>query len=93
MTTTPNPEPQNGNDETRTDDRSEARTESDPIGPLYRDTTRCECGADADPDGICRKCRARASWERHRSRPKARPSSSRTGKRDSRRPDGRHPGR
>jgi len=35
-----------------------------PADPLRPDRLRCDCGAVADLDGRCRKCRARAAWTR-----------------------------
>lgn len=36
-----------------------------PVDPLRPDHLRCGCGATAERDGRCRKCRARTAWKRH----------------------------
>jgi hypothetical protein len=68
-----------------------------PADPLRPDRLRCPCGATADRDGLCRKCRARALYGRrtasrrtHADRPPTRrhgapPATSR--------PRNRQPGR
>lgn len=49
-----------------------------PVDPLRPDRLHCLCGATADRDGRCRKCRARALFDRRttgrRSRPDRPPS-------------------
>jgi hypothetical protein len=61
-----------------------------PTDPLRPDRLACPCGATADRDGLCRKCRARALWSRraagrrtHTDQPRriARPTSIRPGTR------------
>ncbi len=71
-----------------TDDHDDSRPLADPLRP---DRLRCPCGATADRDGLCRKCRARALWQHraagrraHADRP---PTRSRRG--DARRPRNR----
>ncbi|MGH3923752.1 MAG: hypothetical protein ACRDTT_12940 [Pseudonocardiaceae bacterium] len=63
----------------------------------HHDDAPCPCGALADRNGLCRKCRARATWERRQAnrqrRAVRRPSSSRPTGRDSSRPQDRRPGR
>jgi hypothetical protein len=57
----------------------------------------CLCGALAERDGLCRKCRARVSWERRRAnqarRVIRRPSRPGRRERDTSRPYSRRPGR
>ncbi|MGH3972340.1 MAG: hypothetical protein ACRDS9_03305 [Pseudonocardiaceae bacterium] len=56
----------------------------------------CPCGALADRNSLCRKCRARATWERrqaNRERRAARRPSSCQPTGGSSRPQGRRPGR
>ena len=68
----------------------------DPANASNRDDSHCPCGALADQKGLCRKCRARATWERRQANRERRfvqrPSSSRRTDRDSSRPHGRRPG-
>jgi hypothetical protein len=51
------------------------------IDPLRPDHLQCPCGATADRTGWCRKCRARARWDRrtagrmHADRTPTRPGS------------------
>lgn len=63
-----------------------------PIDPLRSEQLLCPCGATADDDGLCRKCRARARWDRrtigrrtHADRSPTHPGSCR--------PRSRRPGR
>jgi hypothetical protein len=51
------------------DDRP--RPQADPLRP---DRIQCACGATADRDGLCRKCRARALWGRRDTGRRARAS-------------------
>ncbi|MDQ3764722.1 MAG: hypothetical protein M3460_25280 [Actinomycetota bacterium] len=72
----------------------------EPANALYRDKAQCPCGALADRNGPCRKCRARATWNRRQANRERRavrpsswhPSSSRRSGRGSIRPSGRRPG-
>jgi hypothetical protein len=61
------------------------------------DDPRCLCGALADRNGLCRKCRARATWQRRRVNRDRRAagcgSPSRRMDRGSSRPQDRRPGR
>ena len=65
------------------------------IDPLRPDHLLCLCGATADRTGFCRKCRARARWDRraggrlHADRTPTRPGSPPA----SRRPRSRRAGR
>jgi hypothetical protein len=82
---------------TSADSHPEAEHGDDPANTPDRDEGRCPCGALAEGKGLCRKCRARATWERRQANRGRRfaqrpPSSRRTG-RDSSRPHGRRPGR
>ncbi len=43
------------------DDHDDYRPPADPLRP---DRLRCPCGATADRDGLCRKCRARTLYGR-----------------------------
>jgi hypothetical protein len=56
----------------------------------------CPCGALAERDGLCRKCRARATWERRRANQARhvtrRPSRPGRRDRDTSHPQGRRPG-
>ncbi|MGH3978103.1 MAG: hypothetical protein ACRDRZ_03715 [Pseudonocardiaceae bacterium] len=56
----------------------------------------CPCGALADRNSLCRKCRARATWNRRAAnrerRARRHPSSSPRTSRDSKGPHGRRPG-
>lgn len=40
--------------------------------PMYSEESRCPCGAHAQADELCAKCRARAAWARRRA-PRERP--------------------
>jgi hypothetical protein len=68
----------------------------DPANMPERDEGHCPCGALADQKGLCRKCRARTTWERRQTnrgrRFVQRPPSSRRMDRDSSRPHDRRPG-
>lgn len=80
-----------------TDPHPEADPADEPTNtPPCRDDACCPCGALAEGNGPCRKCRARATWERrqaNRERHITRPSSaSRRTPRDTSRPRGRRPG-
>ncbi|MBV9452442.1 MAG: hypothetical protein JO345_41805 [Streptosporangiaceae bacterium] len=71
--------------------------DDEPINPPHYDDPRCPCGALADRNNLCRKCRARALWERRQAnrerRTVLRGSPYRRTGRDSSRPHGRRPGR
>jgi hypothetical protein len=82
-------------------DHPEADPGDEPAnGPYLDEEDRCPCGALAEGKGPCRKCRARAIWNRrqaNRGRRFAQPSSrhpsmSRREGRGSSRPLGRRPG-
>ncbi|MGH3755233.1 MAG: hypothetical protein ACRDRP_21575 [Pseudonocardiaceae bacterium] len=79
------------------DSHPEADHGDEPATAPHRDDAQCPCGALADRNGLCRKCRARATWERQQAnrqrRAVRRQSSSRPTGRDSRRPHDRRPGR
>ena len=71
--------------------------DDEPVNTPHHDDPRCPCGALADRNHLCRKCRARALWERRQANRERRAvrrgsPSHRTG-RDSSRPRGRRPGR
>jgi hypothetical protein len=80
-----------------TDPHSDTDHGDDPANAPERDEAHCPCGALADQKGLCRKCRARATWQRRQAnrgrRFTQRPPSSRRTDRDSSRPHGRRPGR
>ncbi|MGH3990978.1 MAG: hypothetical protein ACRDSN_00775, partial [Pseudonocardiaceae bacterium] len=82
---------------TSTDSHPEADPGHEPTNPSHRDDACCPCGALADRNSLCRKCRARATWERRAAnrdrRAVRRRSSSRPTDRGSRRPQGRRPSR
>lgn len=85
-----------------------AAVDGGPGSSLHRELDRCPCGAVADGGTLCRKCQARATWDRrlkgrtastgitHRprgtNRPAARPFNG-ADSHDSTRPRGRRPGR
>lgn len=75
----------------------EADHEDDPANAPHPDDPRCLCGALADRNGLCFKCRARATWQRRRANPDRRAArrgfSSRPASRDSNRPHDGRPGR
>ncbi|MGH3801763.1 MAG: hypothetical protein ACRDTD_16850 [Pseudonocardiaceae bacterium] len=79
------------------DNHPEADHKDEPANAPRRSDGHCPCGALADRNGLCRKCRARATWERRQAnrqrRTVRRPSSSRPTGRDSSRPQDRRPGR
>lgn len=80
-----------------TEGHPEADPADEPTNAPYRDDACCPCGALADPNGSCRKCRARATWQRRQANRGRRDvrlsSSSRRTPRGSSRPRGRRPGR
>jgi hypothetical protein len=71
--------------------------DDEPVNPPHHDDPHCPCGALADRNNLCRKCRARALWEQRQAnrerRAVRRGSSSRPTGQDSNRPRGRRPGR
>lgn len=83
------------------DSHPEADPADESANAPHHDDASCPCGALTDRNGQCRKCRARATWDRrqaNRKRHVARhssphPSSSRQTDRGSNRPRGRRPGR
>ncbi|MGH3783311.1 MAG: hypothetical protein ACRDRO_22510 [Pseudonocardiaceae bacterium] len=76
---------------------ADSHPEAEPANAPHPDDAQFPCGALADRNGLCRKCRARATWERRQAnrqrRAVRRPSSSRPTGRDSSRPHDRRPGR
>ena len=61
------------------DTHPEADPGHEPTGAPPREGALCPCGALADRHDLCRKCRARATWNRrqtNRGRRFVRPSSS-----------------
>jgi len=79
------------------DSHPEAVDGDEPVNTPHLDDPRCPCGALADRNNLCRKCRARALWERRQANRERlavrRGSPSRRTVRDSTRPHGRRPGR
>ena len=73
------------------DDQSQTdRPAADPFRP---GRLACPCGAVADRDGLCRKCRARAIWGRRAAGRRAHIARPPTRRPDTCRPRGRHIGR
>jgi hypothetical protein len=60
MTTNRNHHPDHHPDHQH-DKPDDDRPQADPLRP---DRIQCACGATAERDGLCRKCRARALWGR-----------------------------
>lgn len=75
----------------------EADHEDDPANAPHPDDPRCLCGALADRNGLCRKCQARATWQRRRAnrerRTAGRGAPSRRTTQGSSRPQDHRPGR
>ncbi len=68
------------------DDNHDDRPPADPLRP---DHLACGCGATADRDGQCRKCRARARWDRRNSNRRVPTDRPPTRSREPRHPAGR----
>ena len=60
-----------------------------PVDPLRPDRLRCDCGATADRDRRCRKCRARALWDRRATGRRATGRRPHADRPPSRRPESR----
>ncbi|MGH3921812.1 MAG: hypothetical protein ACRDRY_06215 [Pseudonocardiaceae bacterium] len=101
MPTTPHPAHHSDSNTTVTStDRKEfpiTMTSADSHPEADRSDSPCPCGALAEGNGLCLKCRARATWQRRQvnreRRTVRRRSSSRPTGRGSHRPQGRRPGR
>ncbi|MGH3566358.1 MAG: hypothetical protein ACRDRH_10050 [Pseudonocardia sp.] len=63
-----------------------------PTDPLRPDQLRCLCGATADRDGLCRKCRARTLFN-HRAIGRRRATRRRLNRPEDRHPRNRRPNR
>lgn len=80
-----------------TNNYPEAGHGEEPADSPHPEDSRCVCGALADRNGVCLKCRARATWQRRRDnrerRAARREFPSRPASRGSNRPHDRRPGR
>jgi hypothetical protein len=65
-------------------DNDRPRPQVDPLRPAR---LACPCGATAERDGLCRKCRARALWGRRNDGRRARASRPTPTRPHTRRPE------